>query len=205
MSEIMLHISAGQGPRECEWVVEQLTHAFCREARLEGLECEWIEPVSGPCASSLVRLSGSGVEVFVAARTGTTRWIGASPFRPLHKRRNWFVGVARLPDPEDVGDFEDKDIRYQTLRASGPGGQHVNKTDSAVRATHLPTGLTALSQDQRSQYANKRIARLKLSMLLEERRTEDSARNAQEIWRRYQDLERGNAVRVYEGVKFRLV
>jgi len=73
-------------------------------------------------------------EAFVADCIGTTRWVGSSPFRPLHRRRNWFVGVQRISTGEEAPGLRDEDIRYQTLRAPGPGGQHVNKTDSAVPA-----------------------------------------------------------------------
>jgi peptide chain release factor len=88
------------------------------------------------------------------------------------------VGVALAPEPDLVPDLKAEDIDYQTLRASGPGGQHVNKTDSAVRATHRPTGLVATAQEQRSQHANRKLARLKLAMMIEEQRgaSRDQAR-----------------------------
>jgi len=202
MTEVVLHLSSGQGPRECEWVVEQLVHAWAREARAAGLACEPLEPVPGPSASVLVRVSGEGAQPFADARTGTIRWIGTSPFRPLHKRRNWFVGVSRAPTIEDVPELRDMDIVYQAMRASGPGGQHVNKTDSAVRATHLPTGLSSFSQEQRSQHANRGIARLKLAMLFEAQRARDTASGKRDLWDQNHALERGNAALVYRGDKF---
>jgi len=202
MTEIVLHLSSGQGPKECEWVVEQLVRAWAREAQAAGLVCEPVEPVTGPAASVLLRVAGDGAEGFADARTGTIRWIGTSPFRPLHKRRNWFVGVTRAPAAEDVPELRDADIAYQAIRASGPGGQHVNKTDSAVRATHLPTGLTSFSQDQRSQHANRRIARLKLAMLFEAQRERGAASGKRDLWDQNRALERGNAVRSYKGEKF---
>ena len=202
MSEIILHLSAGQGPAECEWLVAELTRLWWREAASGGLICEPVEPIAGPVASVLLRVSGVDAEAFALARTGTIRWIGASPFRPLHKRRNWFVAVERVPTSEQAPDFREADIRYQALRASGPGGQHVNKTDSAVRATHLPTGLSTLSQDQRSQFANKKIARLKLAMLIEAQRRAGEAGGKRALWDQHRQLERGNAVRTYEGARF---
>jgi peptide chain release factor len=202
MTEIILHLTAGQGPAECEWVVAELCRLWGREAAAAGLCCEPIEPIEGPAPSALPRVSGEGAEAFAAARTGTIRWIGTSPFRPLHKRRNWFVGVTRAPLADEVPDFSEDDIRYQTLRASGPGGQHVNKTDSAVRATHVPTGLSTLSQDQRSQFANKKIARLKLAMLFDEQRRAAEAGGYRALWDQNRQLERGNAVRTYEGARF---
>ena len=203
MTEIILHVSSGQGPKECEWVVAELANALCHEGSAAGLTCEPIEPIDGPVATALLRVSGDGVEAFVASCIGTIRWIGTSPFRPLHKRRNWFVGVQPARVDEQSPDLRDEDIRYQTFRASGPGGQHVNKTDSAVRAVHLPTGLVASSQDQRSQFANKKLARLKLAMLLDERRRAGEAGGKRGLWDQNRELERGNAVRTYEGERFR--
>lgn len=203
MSGAILHLSSGQGPAECEWVVARLADAFAREAAVQGLECVPVEPVTGPCASVLLRVTGEACDAFIQARSGTIRWIGTSPFRPAHKRRNWFVAVSLVPAVEDVPEFRDADIRYQAIRASGPGGQHVNKTDSAVRATHVPTGLSTFAQDQRSQFANKKIARLKLAMLFDERRRQNVALGQRASWTRNRELERGNAVRTYEGVGFR--
>ena len=204
MSEIILHLSSGQGPEECQWVVAQLAAAFAREAAAYNLTCEPIEPITGASSSALLRVIGSDSEAFVAARMGTIRWIGTSPFRPTHKRKNWFVAVTRAPEVGSVAEFRDADIQYQAFRSSGPGGQHVNTTDSAVRATHIPTGLATVSQDQRSQFANKKIARLKLAMLFDERRRQGSADSKRALWSRNHELERGNAVRTYEGQAFRL-
>lgn len=202
MTEVILHLSSGHGPKECEWVVMQLVRAWIAEARAEGLACEPVEPLVGPAPSVLLRIAGPHAASFAAARIGSVRWTGTSPFRPLHKRRNWFVGVSQAPAPEDSPELREADIRYQTLRASGPGGQHVNKTDSAVRATHLPSGLTAFSQDQRSQFANRKIARLKLAMQLEARREKETARGRLGLWHGNRAVERGNAVRTYRGEKF---
>lgn len=203
MTEIILHLSSGQGPKECEWVVAKLANALCREGSAAGLACEPIDPIQGPASTALLRILGDGAEAFAATCIGTICWIGTSPFRPLHKRRNWFVGVQPVRIDEQSPDLRDEDIRYQTFRASGPGGQHVNKTDSAVRATHLPTGLVVSSQDQRSQFANKRIARLKLAMLLDDRRHAEKAGGKRVLWDQNRELERGNAARTYEGDRFR--
>lgn len=200
----VLHLSAGQGPEECRWVVWRLVRAFADEAAAAGLSCVPVEPVDGPVPSALLRVEGEGTEAFARARTGTIRWIGTSPFRPMHKRRNWFVAAGEIAEGEDTPDLREADIRYQSYRASGPGGQQVNTTDSAVRAVHVPSGLTTTSQDQRSQFANKKVARLKLALLLGERRHEAEAGGKRALWDRHHALERGNAVRSYEGEQFRL-
>lgn len=202
MNEVILHVTAGKGPQECRWAVARLTRAFIREARQIGLEADVLDGTEDLPASVLLRIAGDGASAFSAARIGTNQWIGTSPQRPAHKRRNWFVGVALAPVPDAIPDLGEHDIAYQAMRASGPGGQHVNKTDSAVRATHLPTGFVATAQEQRSQHANRKLARLKLAIMLEEQRGQaiDDARRSQ--WQAHQDLERGNAVRVYAGPKF---
>ena len=201
---VILHLSAGQGPEECRWVVWRLARAFADEAAAGGLTCVPVEPIADPSPSALLRVEGEGADVFARARTGTIRWIGTSPLRPTHKRKNWFVAVTTIAEADDTPDLREVDIRYQTYRASGPGGQHVNTTDSAVRATHGPTGLTTTSQDQRSQFANKKVARLKLSLMIEERRRESEAGGKRALWGQHHALERGNAVRTYEGERFGL-
>jgi peptide chain release factor len=204
MTSIIVHISAGQGPEECAWVAAQLADAFQREAAHEGLGCEPIEAYTGPTASILLRVEGEAADGFVTAREGTVRWIGTSTFRPTHKRKNWFVGVYRVADVEDTPALSERDIVYETMRASGPGGQHVNKTESAVRARHVPTGLVAVSREQRSQQSNKKIARLKLAMALDAARERRSDDGKSAMWAKNHALERGNAVRTYEGPAFRL-
>ncbi|MEO9469797.1 peptide chain release factor H [Parasphingorhabdus sp.] len=204
MNNIILHITAGQGPKECQWVVFRLAEAFRKEASALRLSCEIIHDAKEASASLLLSVTGKGCETFAAERTGTIRWIGESPFRSRHKRKNWYVGVKRAPDFDDIPKLQDGDIKYQAIRASGPGGQHVNKTDSAVRATHIPTGVSSISQDQRSQFANKKIARMKLALIFEEQKEMELSRSKQGLWQQSRELEKGNEVRCYEGHKFKL-
>ena len=168
MTDIILQITSGDGPKECQWVVVQLALAFCKEAKVDKLNAAifWEGEPQKTTPSCLLKISGPAAQLFANDRIGTIRWIGQSPFRKNHKRKNWFVGVSKAPDVEDIPELRAADIRFQTFRASGPGGQHANKTDSAVRATHTPSGITTVAQDERSQHANKRLARIRLLSLI---------------------------------------
>lgn len=202
MERIFL-ISAGNGPKECEWVVGQLAGALKAEAESGRGSAEIIRSddlETGP-AKSLI-LDWKGPEVI--GIPGTVCWIGTSPYRPRHKRRNWYVGVSRLGAAGEDFQVDPKDVRYKAMRASGPGGQHVNATDSAVRATHLPTGVSVVSRGERSQHANKRIALLKLMAVFAQKAQASRDQSKSAVWLQKLSLERGNPARVYQGRQFKL-
>ena len=193
-------ISAGSGPRECEFAVRGIARAFLREAKAAGLKSDLIEGENS--GSLMIQIAGAKSESFAKDRIGTMQWIGQSPFRPHHKRKNWFVGVTRLPKLEDIGGLDIKDVTFTATRASGPGGQHVNKTNSAVRAVHRPSGITVSAQSERSQHANKKICMIKLAAIFAQKVETENAAQKQDQWRAQRHLERGNAVRVYKGENF---
>lgn len=127
------------------------------------------------------------------------QWICPSPYRARNARKNWFIGAERFAAPPASLEGE---IRFETLRSSGPGGQHVNTTDSAVRATHLASGIGVRVQSQRSQHANKRLA-----ILLIARRLADQASSAADALRAerrqaHGRISRGAARRVFRGERF---
>jgi peptide chain release factor len=167
-----LQITAGRGPEECCWVVFQLTKHLLLEAKQEGLRARLIETVAGDrpktYRSALIVLEGNEADALIKRYVGTVQWIGTSMFRPTHKRKNWFVGVSILT-PFSEKEWDLKEICTETMRASGAGGQHVNKTETAVRVTHTRTGLTAVSQVERSQYLNKKLALARLQALILEK------------------------------------
>ncbi len=208
MSEptLWLQLSAGRCPAECEWVVGQLAPRLAKDLHARALKVEEIDRRpghhSGDARSVLLRVSGAEADVRIRDWLGTLQWIGASPYRPRHPRKNWFVSVAAFAEPAAETWSEDA-LRIETLRASGPGGQHVNRTESAVRITHLPTGLSTVAQEERSQQMNRRLALARLAAQLAAR-TQAQTRAAQDQrWRQHTQLERGNAVRVYRGLDWR--
>lgn len=204
MNEAIIHLSAGQGPQECVWVVEQLARAFLVEAATNELVCEAVNIDMPQTGSLYLRVAGERATEFVMARVGTIQWIGTSLYRPHHKRRNWFVGVTEIDEIAEAAQLRDADIHYEMMRASGPGGQHVNKTDSAVRATHVPTGLVTTAQEQRSQQANRKLARMKLALMMREAENKTAGARRKSDWTHNQNVERGNAVRIYSGPRFKL-
>jgi len=205
MNEIYLHFTAGSGPRECRFVVAGVVGAFLKASEKAGLKAEIPggESVPKEADSVLIKVSGKDADAFVHPWLGTIRWIGESPYRPNHKRKNWYIGVYKAPTIEDVPEIHAKDIRFQTMRAGGPGGQHVNKTDSAVRATHALTGVSVTASEERSQHANKKLALIKIAAIFEEREAEKKAQGRASSWRQNHMLERGNEVKVFEGTRFK--
>ncbi|RLC19333.1 MAG: peptide chain release factor H [Deltaproteobacteria bacterium] len=202
-----LQITSGRGPAECCWVVTQAVRRIMEEAAEQSLKVRILEAISGEKPSThksaLLALEGERFSEFVRQWTGTVQWVGKSPFRPHHKRKNWFIGVDQLKLPESRL-WSEKDIRIETMRASGPGGQHLNKTETAVRVTLVPAGLSTVAQEERSQHLNRKLALARLAELVRQEENREKLRNQQERWSQHNRLERGNPVRVYEGKRFRL-
>jgi peptide chain release factor 2 len=173
-----------------------------RWAEKRGFKVELLEASAGEEAgikSATFRVSGDNAYGLYSAEKGVHRLVRLSPFDAAHRRQTSFAGVEVSPVVEESGDVEiaDDDIQVDTYRASGAGGQHVNKTDSAVRITHRPTGIVVQCQNERSQSANRQTAmsmlRSRLAELEERRRREEIARERGEA----QDVNFGSQIRSY--------
>lgn len=200
-NKVYLQITSGRGPVECCRVVALVVEKIMEQAPRLGLKTEVVEREEGEMNrtlhSAILSIEGSKCEEIVDEWEGTIQWIGQSPYRIYHKRKNWFVGVKSFT-PKELSAIDTKCITYQTLRSSGPGGQHVNKTESAVRATHAPSGLSVTASDQRSQLQNKKLATERLLIKLSAWNEEQTMQEAQKNWTNHNNLQRGNPVKVIQ-------
>ena len=203
MEQKIIQITSGKGPAECERVVAKVLEKILKHARTAELETTMVESVKGNIAgtllSAMVMLKGKGTNLFCTQWEGSVQWIAQSPYRKYHKRKNWFVGVI-VHDITKQMEWNDKDVVYQTMRASGPGGQHVNKTESAVRATHLPSGISVTASAERSQLMNKKEATERLKNKLISWKLEQANEKIQDQWMEHNLLLRGNPVKVFKEV-----
>ncbi len=200
---ILLQLSAGQGPEECCKAVALALIALQSECTKASVSLDVIEQQKSKHGfkSMLLQLSGYDALRISKNWTGAMLWKCQSPFRPKHKRKNWFFSGHVFEIKEDKLDTA---IRYQTCRASGAGGQHVNTTDSAVRATHIETGISVRVESERSQYANKRLARALIFKKIEEGKLENMSQQEKQRWLQHWQLERGNPKKVFEGSRFKV-
>nr|WP_299215009.1 peptide chain release factor H [uncultured Allomuricauda sp.] len=204
--EKIIQITAGRGPSECSWVVSQVLKQFLEETKCEGLKHIILHrekgSQNGTIQSVTVRLTGKNLGAFLATWLGTIQWIGNSTFRKYHKRKNWFIGAFELKLPKHT-EICDRDISFQTMRSRGPGGQNVNKVNSAVRAIHNPTGVQVVAMDNRSQHQNKKLALARLKEKVNEANLEQLKGCMTDQWENHLNLQRENPVRVFKGTDFK--
>ena len=203
MEKKYIQITSGRGPVECCRVVVLVMLKIIEEAKRLGLKTEIAEHEDGPqdgCMfSATLIVMGEKIEVLTNAWEGSILWVAQkNPYRPWHRRKNWFVGVHSF-QPLKATFTNERDITYETLRSSGPGGQNVNKVETAVRATHLPSGISVLATDMRSQTQNKRLAHERLLMKLSAVEDEKATNQKQTIWMNHNTLIRGNPVKSFKG------
>jgi peptide chain release factor 2 len=183
--DAVVTIHAGTGGTDAQDWTEILLRMYLRWAQQRGLKAELVEASPGEEAglkSATFTVAGENAYGILKAERGVHRLVRLSPFDSAHRRHTSFAQVIVAPLLADEADIEinEEELRIDTYRASGAGGQHVNKTDSAVRITHLPTGIVVQCQNERSQSSNKqtalRILKSRLAELEQERREEELAR-----------------------------
>ncbi len=198
---VTLLVTSGNGPGECCLAAAHILARMREEAEDMGADLDISEvPAKHGVKSAVVTLHGPCADRFAQHWVGTIRWISKSTLRPGYKRQNWFAGVSRLAAVKAIATTGD--VRFDTFRAGGPGGQHQNTTDSAVRATCLQSGLSVVVRDGRSQHRNKALAVERLAALRAAQAELDTADQARDANLRHHALERGNAHRTFKGPRF---
>lgn len=202
----LIQITSGRGPAECTRVVARVLQILMDEARNQGLDAQVLQKISGDengtIETVLLSIDGEKTMSFLASWIGTIQWIGESEIRKDHKRKNWYIGIFEVESAENV-EVKENDISYQAMRSSGAGGQHVNKVSSAIRATHLPTGIQVVAMDSRSQHQNKKLAYERLLLKIREKHLECLKTNELSQWKNQMQIERGNPVRTFRGSDFK--
>ena len=201
----IIQITSGRGPAECNFVVTNVFKRFQKycednQIKIDVIERE-LDKDFNQLASIILEVESNDLNFFLETWLGTILWIGKSPYRKFHQRKNWFIGCFELEIPI-ASKINQKEISYQTMRSSGNGGQNVNKVNSAVRATHIPTGLAVVSMDSRSQLQNKKLATARLFLKLQEHENQKIKNLVQEKWNNQATIARGNPVKIFKGEKF---
>ena len=169
----------------------------CSKVVRRGQRSQAIKSSKELTGSQSSRNKGSGVvdlPAFIKEWRGTIQWIATSPYRKFYKRKNWFVGVEIFDVPAKL-QWNPKEVIFETCRASGPGGQNVNKVETAVRGTHTPSGIQVLAMDSRSQWQNKQLCLQRLEQKILAWQTSQLISQQQTRWQEHNALERGNAVK----------
>jgi peptide chain release factor len=198
MEKLIIQLTSGKGPAECCRAVARVQQLMLAQAHQQKINTEILDRVEAPGTDTFKSVTftaeGKSLDSFVKEWQGTVQWISPSPYRKDHKRKNWFVGVNVLPVSE-LPVWNDTEVKFETCRASGPGGQNVNKVETAVRGVHLPSGIQVLAMDSRSQLENKKLCLQRLQAKVMAWQTEKLIVQQQQQWLNHHHLERGNAVK----------
>ena len=202
-SDAFISISAGAGGTEATDWAEMLLRMYLRWCERRGFGTEIVDRLEGEetgVKSATVSVQGRRAYGWLRAEAGVHRLVRISPYDAQNRRHTTFVQVEVLPEVEaaaEIEDIPDDELKIDTYRAQGAGGQHVNKTDSAVRLTHIPTGIVAQSQNERSQHQNREAAMKILRARLLERRIEEREAEIRELKGEHKEAGWGNQIRSY--------
>ncbi len=198
---MILQLSSGiGGPRECTYALAGIFRRL--EEEFPDIQvADAREARDKDCFTSIVFTTDEDLSFL----EGSLLWVGTSPFRPHHKRKNWFVGCSIIPEAEDVDvELRPEDVKVERFHSGGHGGQNVNKVETGVRLIHVPTGMRVTSTSERTQHANRRIAEKRLRAILADRKVQAQSDSRKAGWEKHATLERGNPVRTYKGEDFKL-
>ena len=198
----LLSVHAGAGGTEAQDWAQILLRMYLRWAERRGFKAEVLETTSGGEAgvkSALVEVRGDYAYGYLRAEHGVHRLVRLSPFDADHARHTSFALVEVLPEAEKDADIKlnPEEIKMETFRSSGPGGQHMQKTSTAVRLTHLPTGITVSYQSERSQYQNREVALRVLHSRLLERELQRRREERDKLKGKHLPAQFGNQIRSY--------
>ena len=203
MDKYYIQITSGRGPVECCRVVVLIMNKIMEQAKGLGYKAELVEHEEGPengCMfSATLAVEGEDIKSLKNEWEGSILWVAQkNRFRPWHRRKNYFVGVHFIKPLESTL-INEREITYETMRASGPGGQNVNKVETAVRATHVPSGISVSASDMRSQSQNKKLAHERLLMKLSSLEDDKQLQHDRAVWMNHNTLERGNPIKKLKG------
>ncbi|HXF56175.1 MAG TPA: peptide chain release factor 2 [Actinomycetota bacterium] len=211
-NDAVASVHAGAGGIDSQDWAEMLLRMYLRWAQRQGFEAELDEVLPGEEAgikSATFTVKGPNAYGLLSAERGVHRLVRLSPFDQAHRRHTSFASLDVIPllpeEAEDDIEIDPKDLRIETFRSSSAGGQHVNVTDSAVRITHLPTGITAACQNERSQIQNRAVAMRILKARLAERLRRERQQKLESLRGERRDIEFGSQIRSYVLHPYRLV